>query len=50
MHEPAAGIEAAPSSVTEPEPAFAVNAPPHVVDSFGDVDYDTDDYRETEQL
>src|SRR5687768_13933 len=24
--------------------------PAHVVDSFGDVDYDTDDYRETEQL
>ena len=24
--------------------------PSHVVDSFGDVDYDTDDYRETEQL
>ena len=24
--------------------------PAHVVDSFGEVDYDTDDYRETEQL
>jgi DNA-directed RNA polymerase subunit alpha len=24
--------------------------PAHVVDTFGDVDYDTDDYRETEQL
>jgi DNA-directed RNA polymerase subunit alpha len=24
--------------------------PSHVVDSFGDVDYDADDYRETEQL
>jgi DNA-directed RNA polymerase subunit alpha len=24
--------------------------PAHVVDSFADVDYDADDYRETEQL
>ena len=24
--------------------------PAHVVDSFGEADYDTDDYRETEQL
>jgi DNA-directed RNA polymerase subunit alpha len=24
--------------------------PTHVVDTFSDVDYDTDDYRETEQL
>jgi DNA-directed RNA polymerase subunit alpha len=24
--------------------------PAHVVDAFGEADYDTDDYRETEQL